>query len=64
MPIYSHKGVVPQLGQGVYVAPNASIIGDVVIGAESSVWFGVVLRGDVFPIRIGCLLYTSPSPRD
>ncbi|HVH44750.1 MAG TPA: gamma carbonic anhydrase family protein [Labilithrix sp.] len=53
MPLYSHKGVVPRLAEGVYIAPNASIIGDVVIGAESSIWFGVVLRGDVFPIRIG-----------
>jgi carbonic anhydrase/acetyltransferase-like protein (isoleucine patch superfamily) len=53
MPIYAHKGVVPRLGKDVYVAPNATIIGDVVIGEQSSVWFGVVIRGDVFPIRIG-----------
>jgi carbonic anhydrase/acetyltransferase-like protein (isoleucine patch superfamily) len=53
MTIYSHKGVVPRIAEDVYVAPNATIIGDVVIGAGSSVWFGVVLRGDVFPIRIG-----------
>lgn len=53
MPIYSHKGVVPKIAPDVYVAPNASIIGDVVIGAGSSIWFGTVLRGDVFPIRIG-----------
>lgn len=53
MPLYSHKGIVPTLGKNVYVAPNATIIGDVVIGDDSSVWFGAVLRGDVFPIRIG-----------
>lgn len=53
MPLYSHKGVTPRLGTGVYLAPNASVIGDVVIGDDSSIWFGVVLRGDVFPIRIG-----------
>jgi carbonic anhydrase/acetyltransferase-like protein (isoleucine patch superfamily) len=53
MPVYSHKGVAPRLGRDVYLAPNATIIGDVVIGDESSVWFGAVLRGDVFPIRIG-----------
>ncbi len=53
MPLYSHKGVTPRLGTSVYLAPNASVIGDVVIGDGSSIWFGAVLRGDVFPIRIG-----------
>jgi carbonic anhydrase/acetyltransferase-like protein (isoleucine patch superfamily) len=52
-PIYTLKGVAPVLGRGVFVAPTASVIGDVVIGEESSVWFGAVLRGDAFPIRIG-----------
>ena len=52
-PIYSLKGVTPQLGRGVFVAPTASVIGDVVIGDDSSVWFGAVIRGDAFPIRIG-----------
>ncbi len=52
-PIYALKGVTPLLGRGVFVAPNASVIGDVVIGADSSVWFGTVIRGDAFPIRIG-----------
>ncbi len=53
MPIYVHKGNRPTLGKDVFVAPNATVIGDVVIGDESSVWFGTVVRGDVFPIRIG-----------
>ncbi|MCW5835656.1 MAG: gamma carbonic anhydrase family protein [Labilithrix sp.] len=53
MPIYSHKGVAPKIGERVYLAPNATVIGDVVIGDDSSVWFGAVIRGDVFPIRIG-----------
>jgi carbonic anhydrase/acetyltransferase-like protein (isoleucine patch superfamily) len=53
MPLYSYKGITPRLGKNVYVAPNATIIGDVEIGDDSSVWFGVVIRGDVFPIRIG-----------
>lgn len=52
-PIFTLAGVTPQLGAGVFVAPTASVIGDVVIGAESSLWFGAVVRGDVFPIRIG-----------
>lgn len=51
--IYRHGLVIPRLGPHVYVAPNASVIGDVAIGAESSVWFNVTIRGDVFPIRIG-----------
>ncbi|MBX3229912.1 MAG: gamma carbonic anhydrase family protein [Labilithrix sp.] len=53
MPIYSLNGVMPQLHPSVWIAPNATVIGDVVIGEGSSVWFGAVLRGDVFPIRIG-----------
>jgi carbonic anhydrase/acetyltransferase-like protein (isoleucine patch superfamily) len=53
MPIYEHDGRRPALGQGVYLAPNATVIGDVSLGDDSSVWFGCVVRGDVFPIRIG-----------
>ncbi len=52
-PIYTLKGTTPTLARGVFVAPNATVIGDVVLGEESTVWFGTVLRGDVFPIRIG-----------
>lgn len=37
----------------MYVAPNATIIGDVELGDDASVWFSTVIRGDVFPIRIG-----------
>ena len=53
MTVFALKGVVPTLGSGAFVAPTASVIGDVVLGDESSVWFGTVLRGDVFPIRVG-----------
>lgn len=53
MPLYSYKGIAPKLGRDVFIAPNATIIGDVEIGDESSVWFGAVIRGDVMPIRIG-----------
>jgi gamma-carbonic anhydrase len=53
MPLYEHLGVSPILGRDVYIAPNATVIGDVHLGDESSVWFGCVLRGDVFPIRFG-----------
>jgi carbonic anhydrase/acetyltransferase-like protein (isoleucine patch superfamily) len=44
---------LPRLGRDVFVAPNATLIGDVEIGDQASVWFGVVLRGDIGPIRIG-----------
>lgn len=43
----------PVLGDGVFVAPSAMIIGDVRIGARSSIWFHTTLRGDVMPIEIG-----------
>ncbi len=53
MPVFELNGVTPTLGRSVFIAPTASVIGDVVLGDESSVWFGVVMRGDVFPIRVG-----------
>lgn len=43
----------PQIADSVFIAPTAAVIGDVVIGAESSIWFGCVIRGDVNEIRIG-----------
>lgn len=49
----SVRGVMPEVSKGVFVADNARIIGDVKIGAQSSVWYNVTIRGDVMPIRIG-----------
>jgi carbonic anhydrase/acetyltransferase-like protein (isoleucine patch superfamily) len=46
-------GKQPRLGNGVFVAETAAVIGDVEIGDQSSVWYGTVIRGDVMPIRIG-----------
>ncbi|WP_375438233.1 gamma carbonic anhydrase family protein [uncultured Hymenobacter sp.] len=46
-------GVLPQLGSNCYVADNATIIGDVVLGQDCTVWFNAVIRGDVHRIRIG-----------
>lgn len=48
-----YNGTRPELGEGVFVAPNATVIGDVELGEAASVWYGCVLRGDVMPIRIG-----------
>ncbi|MDR1810462.1 MAG: gamma carbonic anhydrase family protein [Prevotella sp.] len=47
------RGFEPQIGKNVYMAENATIIGDVVIGDDCSIWFNTVLRGDVNSIRIG-----------
>lgn len=52
-PIRPFKGVVPRLGARVYVDPAATVIGDVELGDDVSVWPGAVLRGDVHHIRIG-----------
>jgi carbonic anhydrase/acetyltransferase-like protein (isoleucine patch superfamily) len=43
----------PKWGEGCFIAPNATIVGDVIMGNECSVWFNSVLRGDVNSIRIG-----------
>jgi carbonic anhydrase/acetyltransferase-like protein (isoleucine patch superfamily) len=51
--ITSFRGVLPAIDATVFVAASAVVIGDVVIGAESSLWFHTVVRGDVGPIRIG-----------
>jgi carbonic anhydrase/acetyltransferase-like protein (isoleucine patch superfamily) len=51
--ILPHKGITPSIDETCFIAPNATIIGDVVIGEGTSVWFGCVIRGDVHEIRIG-----------
>ena len=53
MSLISARGKTPTLDSDVFVADGAKIIGDVVIGAKSSVWFNTTLRGDVMPIYIG-----------
>jgi len=51
--ILPYRGVMPTIHEDAFVAPNASVIGDVRVGADASLWFGAVLRGDVMPIHIG-----------
>jgi carbonic anhydrase/acetyltransferase-like protein (isoleucine patch superfamily) len=51
--LYELAGVRPTLGRDVFVAENATVIGDVHLGDEAGIWFGAVLRGDYFPIRVG-----------
>jgi carbonic anhydrase/acetyltransferase-like protein (isoleucine patch superfamily) len=51
--IKSVRGFNPVFGENCYLAENATIIGDVIIGDDCSVWFNTVIRGDVNSIRIG-----------
>ena len=51
--IRSFQGKTPRIAPSAFIAENATIIGDVDIGADVSIWYGVVLRGDVGAIRIG-----------
>ena len=53
MSIRSHAGVHPKIAVGVYIDPDAVVIGDVEIGEGSSVWPMTVIRGDIHRIRIG-----------
>ena len=53
MTLRPFRSTAPRLGDRVFVAENATVIGDVAIGDDSSIWFGSVLRGDVDRIRIG-----------
>ncbi len=65
--IKSIKGIEPKVAENVYLAENATIIGEVEIEEDSSVWFGAILRGDVGLIHIGkntniqdgCVLHAS-----
>jgi len=51
--IKSVRGFNPQIGKDCYLAENATVVGDVIMGDGCSVWFNAVLRGDVNSIRIG-----------
>jgi carbonic anhydrase/acetyltransferase-like protein (isoleucine patch superfamily) len=53
MSIYALDGHKPRIGEGSWIAHNATIIGDVRIGRNASVWYNVVIRGDNEPIEIG-----------
>lgn len=67
--IYPYKDKTPVIDPTVFIADYATITGDVTIGAESSIWFNTVIRGDVSPVIIGqkvnvqdlCCLHQSPK---
>ena len=53
MAIYEVDGVVPQIAESAWVADSAQVMGDVVLGDEVGIWFGVVARGDTATITVG-----------
>lgn len=67
--IKSYNEKYPQIDQSCYISENATIIGDVTIGKNSSIWFNAVIRSDVAPTIIGngvniqdlCCLHQSPN---
>ena len=67
--IWELDGLAPRIAEGAWCAPDAQLIGHVVLEDEASVWFGAVLRGDGEEIRIGrgsnvqdlCCLHTDPG---
>ncbi|MFV0408288.1 MAG: gamma carbonic anhydrase family protein [Paracoccus sp. (in: a-proteobacteria)] len=67
--IWELDGVAPQIAEDAWIAPDAQIIGNVVIEPGASIWWGAVLRGDNEEIRIGrgsnvqdlCCLHTDPG---
>ncbi|WP_068085478.1 gamma carbonic anhydrase family protein [Polycladidibacter stylochi] len=71
MAVYSLQGVSPQLPEqeNYFIAPNASVIGNVIVGREVSIWFSAVIRGDRDLISIGArsniqdgsVLHTDPG---
>jgi gamma-carbonic anhydrase len=70
--IYPFNGKLPRIAASALIAPNVTIIGDVEIGENCSIWPGVVIRSDTTPIRIGnnvhiednCVLHTSTHIED
>lgn len=57
MAVHEHREIMPEIPDTCFVAPDADVIGDVVLGAYAGVWFHTVLRGDINGIRIGA--YTN-----
>jgi len=53
MPVLPFENMIPVLGSRVFLAPGATLVGDVNLGDDVSVWFNAVLRGDIHWIRVG-----------
>ena len=52
-PIYTLDGVTPKVAPDAFIAPTAAVIGDVVVGSETGIWFHCLVRGDLQYIHIG-----------
>ncbi len=69
MPLLPYLDHIPRVAPGVFIAPDAYVIGRVTIGPRSSVWFGATVRGDIEPVVLGegvniqehCVLHTDPG---
>ena len=69
MPLFEYEGVAPTIAPDAFVAPTATIVGDVTIEAGASVWYGAVIRGDDGPIVLrarcnvqdGSVIHTTPG---
>lgn len=67
--LYELEGVQPQIAGDAWVAPDATVIGDVWLGSRSTIWFKTLVRGDTNRIRIGdrtniqdgCILHVNPG---
>jgi carbonic anhydrase/acetyltransferase-like protein (isoleucine patch superfamily) len=70
MPLFAFEGRVPEVSAQAWIAPTATLVGDVRVEAEASVWYGAVLRGDFGPIIVrrganvqdGSILHGGPNP--
>lgn len=69
MPLYEYEGIAPKIADDAFVAPTATIVGDVTIESGASVWYGAVIRGDDGPIVLrercnvqdGSVIHTTPG---
>ncbi len=71
MTLYALDGIAPQLPENgdVWIAPDANVIGNIILETGASIWFGATLRGDNEPIRVGedsnvqenCVFHTDPG---
>ena len=70
MPLFSFEGRVPDVSPAAWIAPTATLVGDVRVEEEASIWYGAVLRADFGPIVVrrganvqdGCILHGGPDP--
>jgi len=52
MPLFSFEGLTPQVHPGAFVAPTATLVGDVIVEEGASVWYGAVIRADYAPVIV------------